>query len=371
MSNSVVVTGVSAIGPLGATPRAILDNCGFLPERSGTGRTEETPRGNQFWLLEPMDFSACTSARTARKLDKFCLLGLAAAQQALAHAQLCGEALEPEAVGLFIGNNLGGWGYIEKELRLLHTQGVKAMSPYVATAWFPAALQGQLSLKYGFTGHSKTFSSRDVAGLQALGYAAQAIRAGRIQVAVCGAAEDLSSDFVRAVLDQDSTATGNGRNRGQCFSEGGAFLILESEAHALARGARPLARVDHFSDRFAARPADLAPTLAHSLAPHARAGQAPVLFIGETDDAALHAGLQQAYNAAGRAQAYTYAQPALGTRFSLNGVLEAALACHEFQHAGVPGSLLEHRRADSEFHTVVIPRTTSQGNVTCLGMSRY
>ena len=103
------------------------------------------------------------------------------------------------------------------------------MSPYVATAWFPAAVQGQISLAHGIRGHSKTFS-HDVGGMTALGQAMRAIADGRVDAAVCGATESISSEYVRAVLAFDSNAK---------FAEGSAFLTLERLDQAMARGASP------------------------------------------------------------------------------------------------------------------------------------
>src|SRR5204862_7049454 len=145
----------------------------------------------ELWMLRGLDATRTLSGRLQRKLDPFSVHGMVAAGQALAASGLASASLDPQQVGIYVGNCLGGWGYTQPELEALHTRGVTGMGPYVATAWFPAALQGQLSLAHGYKGHSKTFSARDVAGLQAIGHAVDAIRHQRAQVVLCGASEDL------------------------------------------------------------------------------------------------------------------------------------------------------------------------------------
>lgn len=209
-------------------------------------------------LLEPLGHGACATIEDAdiarfvgerlrRKLDRFSVLGLCAAGLALEASGLT-AAVAPERIGIFVGNCLGGWGFTEPELRRLHIRGVGAMGPYVATAWFPAAVQGQISLAHGIKGHSKTFS-HEIGGIAAIGHAMRAIAAGRVDAALCGAVESLDSPYVRAVLASLPDAG---------FAEGAAFLTIERADRARARGATVHALLTGYAECFASDPATLA-----------------------------------------------------------------------------------------------------------------
>ena len=83
--------------------------------------------------------------------------------------------------------------------------------------------------------------------MTAIGQAMRAIANDRIDAAVCGAAESLDSDYVRAVLAVDSDAR---------FAEGAAFLTLERLDRAMARGARAHAVLTGYSERFGGDPGE-------------------------------------------------------------------------------------------------------------------
>src|SRR5262249_32217061 len=85
--------------------------------------------------------------RWARRLDRFSQLAVYAAEQCLAGCSGCSHKVQtdPFRIGLCIGNNYGGWSYVEPMMKPLYETGMKAINPYVATAWFPAAAQGEIS----------------------------------------------------------------------------------------------------------------------------------------------------------------------------------------------------------------------------------
>jgi 3-oxoacyl-[acyl-carrier-protein] synthase II len=278
--------------------------------------------------------------------------------------------------GIYGGNCLGGWGYTQPELEALHTRGVTGMGPYVATAWFPAALQGQLSLAHGFKGHSKTFSARDIAGLQAIGHAADAIRHERAQVVLCGASEDLSSPYMQAVLQRYARANGHGATpfgalESTSFSDGAAFLVLEELEHAQRRGARVLCEITGFADRFCSAPEHAAPVLARALhaAEGRREGERLLVLDGLlSGEAAITA---DAARSAGIRITPVDSRSALGNQFAVSGVTEVVLAAQALAEGRVRPEQLGQRRGGSggQFVGALIQRLSPQGNVTTLGLA--
>jgi 3-oxoacyl-[acyl-carrier-protein] synthase II len=382
MNKRIVITGIGAVGPLGHDLHTIAANLGRSPDETGHGTSRKLNEQSELWMLRGLDASGTLSGRLQRKLDPFSVHGMVAAGMALASSGIDGAALDPHAVGIYVGNCLGGWGYTQPELEALHTRGVTGMGPYVATAWFPAALQGQLSLVHGFKGHSKTFSARDVAGLQAIGHAADAIRHERAQVVLCGASEDLSSPYMQAVLQRyarandtrgtaGAGATPFGALESTTFSDGAAFLMLEELAHAQRRGARVLCEITGFGDRFCSAPEHAAPVLARALqaAEGRREGERLLVLDGlSSGEAAITA---DAARSAGIRITPVDSRSALGNQFAVSGVTEVVLAAQALAEGRVRPEQLGQRRGGTggEFVGALIQRLSPQGNVTTLGLS--
>lgn len=319
MKVPIAITGLSALSPYGASPAEICAGAANASDR--------------FARIEAFDTAPFVNDRLKRKLDRFTVLGLCAAGAAIEESGLLAPGVSRDRIGIFVGNCLGGWSFTEPELRRLHTQGVEVMSPYVATAWFPAALQGQISLAHGIKGHSKTFS-HDIGGMSAIGQAMRAIANDRVEAAICGAVESLDSAYVRAVLALAPDAH---------FAEGAAFMTLERLDRATARGARIHAILVGYSERFAP----------DSGAPTAHANRS-------IRDAAPESGAVIIRCGAG-------ARNPFGQMFALSGVLETVCAAWSLWRrpfasmAGAPwGEALDG---------AVILAAGRSGSVACLGLS--
>ncbi len=271
MKKRIVISGLGALSTHGHSIEAICARKGAqLPVEARKSLTESV----SILPVCDLDMSA-VSGRLRRKLDPFAIYGLCASNMALKDSGLLEAGIDLNRIGIFVGNCLGGWTFTEPELKKLHTIGVDVMSAYVATAWFPAALQGQISLQYGFKGYSKTYSASGVAGLQAISYAVEAIQQGRADVIVCGASEDLSSPYSQALLQAYDYGSENhhsvfGREKHVDFAEGAAFMVIESYDHAKKRGAPTYCEITGFADHFCPRQADRESLHKKNLPPPAR-----------------------------------------------------------------------------------------------------
>jgi Beta-ketoacyl synthase, N-terminal domain len=155
--------------------------------------------------------------REVRKLDRFSLLAVAAARRALD-----GSGLTPEGwrgCGVLTGNMLAGWTFTEPQLAALHLGGAQTVSPYLATAWFPAAPQGQITIHLGLTGFAKTLTTDRCAGAQAVALAGERIAAGRDGLLLAGGVEAPKTPLVETAL----RLAGDGRTP---LGEGAAYLLL-------------------------------------------------------------------------------------------------------------------------------------------------
>jgi len=183
-------------------------------------------------VFEPQELETASglSRRELKKLDRFSVLAIAAARSTLASSTLSPE--EWNRCGVFTGNMVGGWTFTESQLRNLHRAGLSEVSPYLATAWFPAAPQGQITIHFRMKGFSKTISTDRCAGAQAIGLASELIGEGKCDVLLAGGAEAPCTPFVEAA--PASYWIGNAN-----LTEAAAYLLLTSS------GEGPITVSDH------------------------------------------------------------------------------------------------------------------------------
>lgn len=153
--------------------------------------------------------------REAKKMDRFSMLTLAAVHPLVASL----DDADRRDCGIISGNSAAGWSYTEPQLQALHAEGTTAVSPYLASAWFPAAPQGQVTIHLGLRGFAKTIATDRCAGMQAIAHAASRIAAGRARLLLAGGTEAPVTPFVRRAVEQDG-------GDAALLAEAAAFVLL-------------------------------------------------------------------------------------------------------------------------------------------------
>ena len=251
MMRRVVVTGLGIVAPSGTGKDAFWDGMkegvSFISPISKFDASRYPSRiaGEVRELKIPDIFSK----RLLKKLDRFSHMALVATDLALKDGKVELAEEDLNRVGVFIGNALGGWQYAETELRDLYIEGLDGVSPYQATAWFPAAPQGQISIYYGIKGYSKTVISDRASSLMALGYAARTIKKGNADLILAGGTEAPVTPYALLCCNTNgSLSTRNeeassayrpfdGGRDGFVIGEGAGIVVLEEMERALKRGA--------------------------------------------------------------------------------------------------------------------------------------
>jgi len=258
----IVITGIGCITSAGIGVNALWEQV-----LSGQACTQTIDRFDASRYLcqvagQANDFKAdqVLSPRFVKRTDRFTHLAMATVQQALADAHLtigatskgntASGGVDPERVGVTVGNILGGWEFAERELRELWRDGEREVSPYQATAWFPAAPQGAICIALGIKGPARTFISDRASGAYALIHGADLIRRGQADVVIAGGTEAPLSPYGWLCCQTSGFLTHHGnkspmtayrpfdrRHTGSVVGEGSAFLILEELEHAQLRGA--------------------------------------------------------------------------------------------------------------------------------------
>lgn len=192
--------------------------------------------------VEDLDTSYL-SFRLLKKIDKFSVMALVATEHALKDALIDLDKEDPYNIGVFLGNALGGWLYAETELRDLYVEGREGVSPYLASAWFPAAPQGQISIYYGMKGYSKTVVADKASALMAIGYAAQVVGNKKLGIALAGGTEAPVTPYALLCCSTEGSLS-KGPYRpfdkerdGFVVGEGAGLVVLEEMESARKRGA--------------------------------------------------------------------------------------------------------------------------------------
>lgn len=187
--------------------------------------------------------------RLVVKSDRFAHYALAASQQALDDADLDLATIDPFSVGISCGNNSGGWDICGRGFEEYYRDGPTMVNPWQATAWFPTAPQGFVSIHHGIRGFSKSFAADRASGACGIAWGARSIRWGHADVVLSGGSEApitrlgvaalvSTGELSRADDPAESYLPFDPSRNGLVLGEGSAVLLLESLEHALGRGAR-------------------------------------------------------------------------------------------------------------------------------------
>lgn len=220
-------------------------------------RSQVAAQVDDFDPLDHMD------ARTARQLDRFSQLSLAAGQLAMADAGLeIGAAGGPRAdrVAVYVGSALGGIAYAESQHERYLERGIRSVAPNLALAVFGGAAPANLGIALGLHGPILSNANSCAAGAVALGEALHLIRDGRADAALAGGVEVPLSplafgafDIIRALgaghndEPQRAARPFDAERDGFIMGEGAALLVLEEAQAAERRGAVPYAELRGFA----------------------------------------------------------------------------------------------------------------------------
>jgi 3-oxoacyl-[acyl-carrier-protein] synthase II len=252
----VAITGLGAITPIGIGAEGLWQ--GVRAGRSAVRQiTRFDPARSASRIAGEIDFDphCFMEQRTARRLDRFSQLALAASRMALEDAGLSPHEAGCVGAGAYIGSALGGVAFGEEQHESYLRAGPQRVNPRLALAVFGGAASSNVTIDLGLTGPSLANGNSCAAGMIAIGEAARLIADGRVPVMLAGGAEAPLSPLVVGAFamihvlstrnDDPATASrpfDRGRD-GFVIAEGAAVVILEALDHAQARGARVYAEI--------------------------------------------------------------------------------------------------------------------------------
>lgn len=238
----IVVSGLGAVSPLGCDTesfwQAVLaggESFGEASTLPGKGIRAAQVQDQGFMEGLGLSPTAC---------DRSALFAVAAARRALAAAGLEQGLPRPERVGVILGNAAGGLCTLDEQYSRLHQN--KRLHPMTVPKVMTSSAASWVSMATGATGPCFVTSSACASSSHAIGIAMQFLRAGLADIVIAGGTEAplsagtlLAWDAMKIMSRTLCRPFAAGRD-GLMLSEGAGVIVLETEAHARARGLDPM-----------------------------------------------------------------------------------------------------------------------------------
>lgn len=253
----VVITGMGTLAPNGNSTDSFWE--ALKSGASGIGPITyfdtEDHRVTIAGQLSDFQPEQYLDAKEIRKLDPFSIFALVAAQEAITSAKLDFDTINLDRAGVTIGTGVGGIQTLEHEHNIIENRGPRRVSPQFVAKMIANIAGGHLSMRWGLRGPSQTVTSACASGTDAIGIALRLVRYGDADIMLTGGTEASITPLtiagfanMRALSQNCDDPTKASRpfdagRDGFVLSEGAGILVIESEEHAMNRGAKILAEL--------------------------------------------------------------------------------------------------------------------------------
>ncbi|TVR43876.1 MAG: beta-ketoacyl-[acyl-carrier-protein] synthase II [Planctomycetota bacterium] len=189
-------------------------------------------------------------SKTARRKDRFVLLALRAAHEAMTASGLDYQNwADPFRVGVIVGAGIGGLHTIEGEIAVMVERGPRRVSPFLVPKMIVDSAAGDISISYGAKGPNFCITTACATATHCIGAAYQHIASGICDIVIAGGCEapitplgvagfnSIKALSTRNDSPQSASRPFDAERDGFVMAEGAGILILEEYEHAKARGA--------------------------------------------------------------------------------------------------------------------------------------
>jgi 3-oxoacyl-[acyl-carrier-protein] synthase II len=382
----VVVTGIGPVTPVGIGLETFWSN--LTEGRSGVSRIQNfDPAGLPVQIageIHDFDPTQWMTAKEAKRTDRAVHFAVAAARLAWQDA---GEpSVDPSRTAVVFSTGVGGLSSFVQQLKVLWEKGPDRVSPFLVPQMMPNAAAGHVAMAFGFTGPNECITTACAAGAHGVGEAFRMIRDGVADAAVAGGTEAAVLPITLAGFAQAQALTRNpdperasrpfDKHRdGFVLSEGACAMVLETEEHALARGAEIYAEFAGFGQSADAH---------HITAPHPEgfgaiqaleaclqdAGEAPeaVDYINahgtstQLNDAAETRAIKKALGDHAYRVAISSSKSMTGHMVGAAGAVEAGVAALAVSRGVLPPTI-NYETPDDECDLDYVPNRAREANV--------
>ena len=249
----VVITGLGAITPIGKSVQEYWTNleagvsgCDFIKQFDAS--RFKTKFACEIKDFDPFDYF---DRKEARKMDRYCQLGIVAADEAVKDAGITAENVDPDRVGVIFGSGIGGLITFQEEVtNYALGDGTPRFNPFFIPKMILDIAAGQISMRHGFRGPNYAVVSACASSTNAIIDAFDIIRLNKADIVITGGSEAVVSaaglggfNAMKALSERNDSPTTASRpfdkdRDGFVMGEGAGVLVIESLENALARGAK-------------------------------------------------------------------------------------------------------------------------------------
>lgn len=240
----VVVTGLGVVSGIGKTVeefwRAICEcRSGIQPIESVDRTNLRFQNGAEVKNYNPHDYF---ENKDLDLLDRFAQFGLIAAREAVKDAGIEWTDELRQRTCVVTGTSIGGQHTNENALFELYGENRNRLHPLAIPRIMPNSAASGISIEFGITGATFTFSTACASGNHAIGNAFWMIRHGMSEMAIAGGSESpfcygyLKGWEAIRVVAPDTCRPFSKNRQGMILGEGGAMLVLETLELAEKRG---------------------------------------------------------------------------------------------------------------------------------------
>lgn len=252
----VVITGMGCVSPFGVGVDKAWD--AVTKGKSGIRQlTVDIDKqlvkiGGEVPEYNAEDF---VDAKEAKRLDKFILYAIMAADEAAKSGNFDIEKEDPYRVGVVIGSAQGGLATMAQNHEVMLSRGYYKCSPFTVPMMIPNMAAGKVSIRLGAKGMNKAIATACATGAHSIGDAYRFIQYGDADIIFAGGTDSKISNFgVGAFTSAKTLSKRNDEPEkasrpydkdrdGFVMSEGAAVVMLEELEHAKARGAKIYAEI--------------------------------------------------------------------------------------------------------------------------------
>lgn len=252
MNNRVVVTGMGAVTPIGNDVSEFWSNAkkGIIGiEKISEDRKIENDKVKVIAPLKNFDVSKRLNVKECSRLDEYSIYALYATEEAIQDSKLDLDVIDKTRFGVVVGSGVGGFNTLEEVIGKMRKTNSVRMSPLTIPKLIINMASGNIAIKYGAQGESKSVVTACATSTHSIGDAYRLLKHGYLDVCIAGGSESAittlalggftaltalstSDDPERASIPFDK------ERNGFVMGEGAGILILETLEHAQKRGAK-------------------------------------------------------------------------------------------------------------------------------------
>lgn len=380
----VAVTGIGLMSALGSARDEVWR--GMLEGRCGIGEVTLFDaagcRSRKAAEIAPYPRDPSVSAKTWSRLSRSDQTAIIASREALADSGLLDTPLDPTRAGVMLGSGTADLLRNEEWFFESRTAGLRRAAPSKIFNHFPSTPSDVLASHFGFEGAKASVLSACSSSTVAIGYAADAIAAGRLDAALAGASDVLcritfTGFNALRLVDTEPCRPFCRTRKGMNIGEASAILVLEDMTRAQRRGATIYAEILGYGVRCEAyhptAPEPEGKAVGALIAAALRAARIPTDAVDHVNahgtatpqnDQAEARGMRQIFGDRARQIPVTSIKSMVGHCLSAAGAIEAAVLAMSLKSRVIPPTV-HYRERDPECDVDIVANETRETPIDC------